>query len=100
MFFDKPRMNHLKKPKRFLDLSSSLKLSGIDVTAHIDLTDTEKKKLMTAYPYKNKKLAKKEATSSASKGSNCNDFLSRSYYNRFSLLIKDLNQDILKGNNN
>ena len=52
--------------KKFLDLSFPLKLSGIDVTAHSHLIDTEKKKLMKSDPNKNTTAEKEQATSSAS----------------------------------
>ena len=47
--------------KRFLDLISSLKLSGIDVTTHSHLTDIEYKNLVKAEPNKSTALANKEA---------------------------------------
>ena len=86
--------------KLFLDLSSSLKLSGIDVTTHSHLTYMECKKLIKADPNKSKTLAKKEADSSSSEALTSMDFLSSSDYNRFGSLITDLRQDVLKRNNN
>ena len=52
--------------KRFLNLSLSLKISGIDVTTNRHLIDTDNKNMTTADPNKNTILANKEATSSAS----------------------------------
>ena len=49
--------------KRFLYLSSSLKLEGIGVTIHSHRTDMEYKKLIKADPNKSKALEKKEAAS-------------------------------------
>ena len=47
--------------KRFLDLISSLKLSGVDVTTHSHLKDMEFKKIIKEEPKKNTELIKKEA---------------------------------------
>ena len=55
-----------KIPRTFLDLSSSLKLSGIDVTTHIHLIYKDNKKLIKSGPNKNTTSAKKDSTSSAS----------------------------------
>ena len=55
-----------KNPKTILFLRSSLNISGIGVKTHSHLIDMEKKDLVTADPNKNKTLAKKESTSSAS----------------------------------
>ena len=52
--------------KRFLDLSSSFKISGIDMTTQSHLIDMECKKLIKADPNKSTELAKKEATSLSS----------------------------------
>ena len=52
--------------KRFLDLKSSLKLSGIDMTTCSHLTDMEYKKLVKADPNKSTTLAKKDAALSSS----------------------------------
>ena len=81
---------------RILDLSSLLKISGIDVTTHSPLIYTDKKKLTTA----DKKWSKKEATSPAYEARTAMFFKSISDYNRFGFLIEDLKQDILKGKNN
>ena len=85
--------------KRFLDLSSSLNISGIDVTTHSHLTDMKCKKLVKADPNKSTALAKNEAASSSSEALT-SIFLSSSDYNRFGSLIVDLMQDMLKGKNN
>ena len=50
--------------KCFLDLSSLLDISCIDVTNHSHLTDMECKELIKSEPNKSKILAKKEAASS------------------------------------
>ena len=55
-----------KIPKNFIDLSSSLKISGVDVTTHSDLIYMEKKKRMIEDPNKNTTLAKKYSASSSS----------------------------------
>ena len=47
--------------KRFLDLISSLKLSGVDLTTHSHLKDMEFKKIIKEEPKKNTELIKKEA---------------------------------------
>ena len=52
--------------KRFLDLSSPLKLSGIDVTTHSHLIDMECKNMIKADPKKSTALANKKAASSSS----------------------------------
>ena len=52
--------------KHFLDLGSSLKISGINVTTNSHLTDMEYKKLIKSKPNKNIALEKKEAASSSS----------------------------------
>ena len=51
--------------RRFLYLSSSLKLSGIDVMSQSHLADMEFKKLIKADPSKNATLAKKEVALSS-----------------------------------
>ena len=89
-----------KITKKFIDLSLSLKLSGIYVTTQSRLTDTKEKNLTTSDPNKNTTLAKKEDTSSASEALTEIIFLSRSDYNRFVSLIFNLKQDMLKGSDN
>ena len=86
--------------KRFLDLNSSLKISGINVNTHSHLKDMECKKLITAEPNNNISLAKEEADSSSSEALTEMVFLSSSYYNRFGSLIAFLRQNMMKGNKN
>ena len=86
--------------KGFLDLSSSIKLSSIDVKNHSHLTDMEFKKLIKSDLNKSKALAKKEAASSSSEALTSMILLSSSDYNIFGSKIADLIQDMLKGNNN
>ena len=88
-----------KNLKRFLYLSSSLNISGIDVTVHSHLIDIEYKKLIKADANKSTSLAKKETASSSSEALTSMGFLTSSYYNIFGSLITDLRQDMLKGNN-
>ena len=52
--------------KCFQDLSSSLKLSGIETKNHSHLQDIEYKKLVKSYPKMSTTLAKKEAALSSS----------------------------------
>ena len=49
--------------KHFLDLSSSLKISGIDAKTNTHLTDMKYKKLIKLDPNKSTTLANKEAVS-------------------------------------
>ena len=86
--------------KRFLDLSSSLNILGINVTNHSHLTYMECKKLIKADPKKITASANKEAASSSSESPTAIVFLSISDYNRSGSLIVDIRQDMLKGNNN
>ena len=85
--------------KRFLDLSSPLKLSGTNMTTHINLIDMKYKNLVKADPNKSTALAKKDSTSSSSEAQTSMGFLSSSDYNRLISLITDLRQDMLKRNN-
>ena len=86
--------------KHLLDLSLSLKLSGIDVINHSHLTDMEYKNVVKSDPNNSTTLAKKEAASLSYEALRSMIFLSSSYYNRFIYLIADLRKYMLKGNNN
>ena len=86
--------------KRVLDLRSSLRLSGINVTTHSHLKDMEYKKMIESDPKNSTESKKKEAASSSSEALTAMIFLSSSYYNRFGFLIAYLRQEILKVKNN